>query len=145
MKKIIFLLIVVLLSNLFSEEKLSAKVVGINGVAQFKTRDNPRYKTLKLNQIIYQNYTLRLGNNSSMEILLESGTVLKVRDNSVFLLKDFIKDSFNNIFKVKIRMFSGKLRALVNKLQKSESYFKIETPTSVAGVRGTDFIVEANK
>ena len=57
-----------------------------------------------------------------------------------FEIKEFSVDSEGASRTVVIRTFRGMLRSVVSKGYLGKSRYEIETPTAVAGVRGTDFI-----
>jgi len=81
---------------------------------------------------------IKTGNDSTIEILLQDKSVLKIGAQSDFLIQTWNFDpksgSKNGLFK----LFSGKVMAVVTKLSGSSS-FQIITNNGVASVRGTKF------
>jgi hypothetical protein len=74
------------------------------------------------------------------EIVLEDGSVLKMKDKSMMLIDRMEKRkkpalSVINSFKVR----TGKVLGCVRKMSSADSKFIVETPTAVAGIRGTVF------
>ncbi|MDO9391894.1 MAG: FecR family protein [bacterium] len=74
------------------------------------------------------------------EIVLEDGSVLKMKDKSLLLIQRMEKQkkpsmSVVNSFKVR----TGKVLGCVRKMSSLDSKFLVETPTAVAGIRGTVF------
>ena len=74
------------------------------------------------------------------EIVLEDGSVLKMKDKSLLLIQRMEKQkkpsvSVVNSFKVR----TGKVLGCVRKMSSLDSKFVVETPTAVAGIRGTVF------
>lgn len=67
------------------------------------------------------------------------GSLLKLTENSTIRIDENILDSKSRVLKVAVE--SGKLSSTISKLSKSSSV-TFTTPTSVAGVRGTHFILE---
>ena len=74
------------------------------------------------------------------EIVLEDGSVLKMKDKSLLLIERMEKSkkpsiSVVNTFKVR----TGKVLGCIRKVASLDSKFIIGTPTAVAGIRGTVF------
>jgi hypothetical protein len=79
---------------------------------------------------------------SEAEIVLEDGSVLKMKDKSLLLIQRMEKQkkpsvSVVNSFKVR----TGKVLGCVRKMSSLDSKFLVETPTAVAGIRGTVFAI----
>ncbi len=76
--------------------------------------------------------------NDGSFISLSQGTRMKI-NRSVYAVKQKTRSSFLN-------MVSGKARFVVKKfVDARHSEFKVKTRTSVAGVRGSDFIINASE
>lgn len=88
--------------------------------------------------------TVRTGPDSRARIVTEDDNTLILTQNSVLTIgraeSNYEDDSQNSDF----NLDSGKVRAIVTKLATSNSSFQIKTPTAVAGVRGTDYVVEVD-
>jgi hypothetical protein len=74
------------------------------------------------------------------EIVLDDGSVLKMKDKGLMLIDRMEKQkkpslSVVNSFKVR----TGKVLGCVRKMSSADSKFIVETPTAVAGIRGTVF------
>lgn len=83
------------------------------------------------------------GEAGAAAITLRDGTVLSIGPDSVVDLTEFRFDSTTEEGSVLISLLRGSLRVvtgLISKLKPEQ--VKITTPTTVIGVRGTDFIVE---
>ena len=77
---------------------------------------------------------------SEAEIVLEDGSMLKMKDKSLLLIERMEKSkkptiSVVNSFKVR----TGKVLGCIRKMGSRDSKFTIGTPTAVAGIRGTVF------
>lgn len=76
--------------------------------------------------------------NDGSFITLSSGTEMKI-NKSVYAPKQKTRSSF-------LKMIAGKARFVVKKfVDARHSEFKVKTKTSVAGVRGSDFIIDASE
>jgi hypothetical protein len=88
---------------------------------------------------------IQTGADSAVAITLKDGTVLSVGPESVVDLGEFAFNATTQEGNVLVRLLRGTVRmatGLIAKLQPEQ--VKVTTPTSVIGVRGTDFIVEEN-
>lgn len=83
---------------------------------------------------------MRTHARSRAEIRLGDGILIRLKENTVFKLERFKsrKDTLN----VALRLLKGKILLKVAKLG-SGSRVRVRTPTAVAAVRGTMFVVEA--
>ncbi|MFV0679364.1 FecR domain-containing protein [Ottowia sp.] len=89
--------------------------------------------------------TILTGTNSAAAVTLKDGTVLSVGPDSSVDLKDFAFNSTTQDGNVLVNLMRGTLRMATGLIAKVKPQnVKVTTPTTVVGVRGTDFIVEAN-
>ena len=86
--------------------------------------------------VLHGGDTVLTGADARLEILLPSGSVLRIGENSKLALGDAVPQK---AFSAKLLL--GNLWARVHKLISGET-FHIETENAVAGVRGTEFRVE---
>ncbi|MBQ6656189.1 MAG: FecR domain-containing protein [Ottowia sp.] len=83
------------------------------------------------------------GADGMTSLVLKDGTVLSIGNNSTFDLAQFKFDSTTHEGNVLVSLLRGSMRmvtGLIAKLKPED--VKVVTPTTVIGVRGTDFIVE---
>ena len=86
---------------------------------------------------------LHTGPDGAASILLKDGTVLTVGPNSTVDLRRFQFDSTTQEGHFALDLIKGSVRVITGLLARmNPELFKVHTPTSVVGVRGTDFIVE---
>ena len=93
--------------------------------------------------------TLKTGPNSSAVIELGDGSRIKVLPNSLaevvtnrnYAMRDASSSGSTNWFSGLMRLSEGALEALASKTAKRATPLKIATPTSIVGVRGTEFRV----
>jgi hypothetical protein len=81
---------------------------------------------------------VRTGATGRAKLLLEDGTVLNLGDDSRLKLTKYILDPTNGRDGL-FELVRGTVRAWVTKLRNPKSKFDVQTPTAVAGVRGTDY------
>ena len=91
----------------------------------------------------------KTGANSSAVIELGDGSRIKLLPNSLaeivtnknYAMRDASRSGSTNWFSGLMRLTEGALEALASKTAKRATPLQIETPTSVVGVRGTEFRV----
>ncbi len=84
------------------------------------------------------------GPNSAAAITLQDGTVFAVGSNASVDLTHYIFDTSSQNGSLLLNLLQGTLRMVTGIMGKTNpELIKVTTPTSVVGVRGTDFIVEA--
>lgn len=85
------------------------------------------------------------GPDSTAAVVLKDGTILSIGPDSSVDLSQFEFNTTTHEGNMLVSLAQGSLRmvtGLIAKLQPEK--VQVTTPTSVIGVRGTDFIVEAN-
>ena len=83
------------------------------------------------------------GANGMTSLVLKDGTVLSLGNNSTFDLAQYQFDSTTHEGNVLVSLLSGSMRMVTGLIAKLKpEQVKVQTPTTVIGVRGTDFIVE---
>jgi hypothetical protein len=88
---------------------------------------------------------IQTGVDSAAAITLADGTIMSIGPNSVVELQSFRFDPATNDGNVLVNVVRGTLRMVTGMIAKVKpEQVKVTTPTTVIGVRGTDFIVEVN-
>ena len=89
---------------------------------------------------------LSTGPQGAATLTLKDGTVLTMGPNTTMDLRQFQFDSTTQQGNFLLDLLQGSVRVVTGLLAKvNPERFKVQTPTSVVGVRGTDFIVETEK
>jgi hypothetical protein len=87
---------------------------------------------------------LQTGAAGAASIQLKDGTVLTMGPNTTMDLSRFNFDSTTQQGHFVLDLLQGSVRVITGLLARiNPELFKVQTPTSVVGVRGTDFIVHA--
>lgn len=89
---------------------------------------------------------VRTKSDGKAEILFNDGTNLKLAPETRIKIDEYTFNQDNTRSKAFLNLLRGKVRAVVSKTKNlpvstSSSSFNVQTPTAVAGVRGTDFFV----
>lgn len=83
------------------------------------------------------------GERSTAALTLRDGSLLSMGPNSQLTLSEFSFDATTHEGNVLLSLLHGSLRVVTGLIAKLRpEQVKITTPTTVIGVRGTDFIVE---
>lgn len=69
-------------------------------------------------------------------------SMVEMEENTIMLLSELIMDRDNSIQKTMLDVEIGRILISAEKIQDKDSNFRVKTPTSVVGVRGTTFAVE---
>ena len=89
---------------------------------------------------------LSTGPQGAATLTLKDGTVLTLGPNTTMDLSQFQFDSTTQQGNFLLDLLRGSVRVVTGLLVKiNPDRFKVQTPTSVVGVRGTDFIVETEE
>ncbi len=88
---------------------------------------------------------LQTGRQGAVNLVLRDGTVLAVGPNSEVDLSEFQFNATTQEGSALVNLLRGSVRVITGLMVKTQpERFQVRTPTAVVGVRGTDFIVEAN-
>jgi len=102
-------------------------------------------KTLnaKAGSLLQVSDTIVTGPDSTVGITLEDGTLLSAGPNSSLALNKFMFDSTTNKVALDATLKHGTLAVVSGKLSKtSPDAVTYRTPTTILGVRGTEFVIE---
>jgi len=93
----------------------------------------------------FLNDVVRTKHRSRTQLHFVDDSVLNMGPDFMVKIKEYVYDEENGVRKAILSSLRGTVRATVAKLgADADSVFEIETPTAVASVRGTDFIVRVN-
>lgn len=86
------------------------------------------------------------GPKGAAAVTLKDGTVVSVGPNSSLDLTHYVFDPTSQNGSLLLNLIQGTVRMVTGIMGKTNpDLIKLTTPTSVVGVRGTDFIVEATQ
>lgn len=90
---------------------------------------------------VHEKDTIKTRNRGHVKILFDDGNVANIKPASEVIVQEY---SMGKDKRALLNLIKGKVRSKVKqKYEGSEtSYFKVRTKSAVAGVRGTDFVVE---
>ena len=130
--KLLFISIFLLCSNLIASK--IAVATKVNGDVEIMPVDTKDFSKLKPGTVLSDGDKIRTGNSGFAAIIfIDDKSILKLKGNSEATIAG--QRTSASISK-KINMDSGTVRATITKQNVN---FVIQTPTSVASVKGTDF------
>mgnify|MGYP003319406498 FL=1 len=130
--KLLFISILLLPSNLIASK--IAVATKVNGDVEIMPVDTKDFSKLKPGTVLSDGDKIRTGNSGFAAIIfIDDKSILKLKGNSEATIAG--QRTSASISK-KINMDSGTVRATITKQNVN---FVIQTPTSVASVKGTDF------
>ena len=84
---------------------------------------------------------MRTGSGDRAKLILRDDSVLDIAPGTEIVVDDMVVDTSQQKIQSAIRLFQGRVRAWVSDAyHQPRAHYEIETPTAVAGVRGTEFI-----
>lgn len=92
---------------------------------------------------VYVSDKVRSGGDGSFGVTLKDNTLLSAGPNSLIIINKFAYDTTTNLGAMSIGVRKGTLAVATGKIAKATpESVDFHTPTSVLGVRGTEFVVE---
>jgi hypothetical protein len=85
---------------------------------------------------------LRTGSDGKLRVLFRDDSVIDLGESSSLVVDKQVFDPAASSFSSLLRLVSGRARAFVSEYYRNPgAAYQVETPTAVAGVRGTSFLV----
>lgn len=150
MKRAVFVFTLVLIGTLvsygFAEEvKRTARVVDLRGEAELKLMEEEGWIPLEIGSILNEGDIVRTKADSWLLLNLNGmgeTAAVEVKEDSQLKLLELLADEEEGTQKTLLDLAIGKVLIRAKKLHAPESSFEVKTPTSIVGVRGTEFAVE---
>lgn len=136
-KTCVFLL--VLMVTTFAIEPAGTIQNMIGSVEQNPARA-PGWKPARLRAKVFLNDQLRTEVESSTELLWANGGVLRMAEQSSLTVTEQPKEE--NSLDPGLKVLKGRVWANMHKISNTGKQFSVESPTAVAGIRGTIFRVD---
>jgi len=142
----VLVLVMFLASPAFAEEvQRTAKVIDITGDAQIKPLEAGDWMAAEAGSILNVGDILKTA--SGCEVILNVNgngetAIITVSENTKLMFTDLVMDTDDGTEKTLVELAVGQILIKAQKLHTPESQFEVKTPTSLVGVRGTEFAVK---
>lgn len=140
MKKIVLILIpVCFLFFVASSYAAAGKIAKMSGEVSYREKANIPYQKAKEGMEFKVGDWIKTGKNGWAKLSLSDGSTFTLANNTeleidTFLISDKKKQGVFNLS-------HGKLRATVTRLAGQQTNYKVKSPTAVAGIKGTEFLM----
>lgn len=103
---------------------------------------NGKVQPAKVKDLIQEKDEIRTGAGGELSLQLSSGVLVKVAANSSLLIEGIARDEKGST--LALRLNNGTLLGKASKESGKDLNLTVHSPTAIAGVRGTEFIVDVN-
>lgn len=114
-----------------------ATIKNIIGQVEVSSTGQAKWRPARVEMYVSMGNDVRTFVESSADLQLESGTVIKIGENTVMTVSKLLQGSGDGAANTGMKVGTGKIWANVKKLTNANSTFEVETPTAVASIRGT--------
>ncbi|MCX7724666.1 MAG: FecR domain-containing protein [Thermodesulfovibrio sp.] len=138
MKIVIFIILSILYLSSTAYGAIG-EIEKVDGTVLYRENKATTYKKAKAGLTINADYWIKTEPKSWTVIKLIDGSKFTLSDNTELEISEYLleKGKKNGVFYVT----QGKLRATVVKLTGQATNYKVKTPTAVAGIKGTEFLM----
>ncbi|MDP2167435.1 MAG: FecR domain-containing protein [Thermodesulfovibrionales bacterium] len=117
----------------------AGKIAKLSGEVSYRKMNNIPYQPAKKDTQLEQGYWIKTGTDGWASVELSDGSKLTLANGTELEITEFVigKGKKDGVFSIT----KGKLRASVTRLAGEKVNYKVKSPTAVAGVRGTEFMI----
>ena len=134
---IIICIIGIVLFVVLSPEVVKAQLIIESGDVQVK-HEGGSWSSAENGMLLYQSDIVKTGDNTTSSIILFESSIIRLDSNTEVMLKEIIQEAGKT--SVTIQQDAGRTWNTVLKVSGIDDY-EVQTPTTVASVRGTSFDV----
>jgi uncharacterized protein YfaP (DUF2135 family) len=133
---LIFLVLVSSILNVYAQN--SAKVSFVLGSVKVMSSGQSKWKKAAYNMNINKGDRIQTSLNARIELKMPDGSVIKVNENSIFDITEIKVSKTEKKDEMSFSLFAGSIWAKFKKLVNSRQSRKIESPSAVVAIRGTE-------
>ncbi|MBI1911631.1 MAG: FecR domain-containing protein [Deltaproteobacteria bacterium] len=133
-----FLILLLLIIFPVSSFASVGSIEKMSGTSYFRQKGSDKWAVAGIGQPVDAGDKVKTGPDGRMSLKFIDGSKLNVGNSSELEITEFLLRKRNR--SAVFSLSTGKARAIINKFSGSTD-IKVKTPTSVSGVKGTDFIV----
>src|SRR5215510_12100739 len=121
------------------EDQRLGTVLAVEGTAEVRAANATTWEPLQFRAALFPNDTVRTAANSKVKVLLRDDSIMTLAERSEMQFTEFLLTPQQRRTIVSLTL--GKLRVVTTKIFGAGSATEVRTANTVAGVRGTTFIV----
>ena len=121
------------------EDQRIGTVLAVEGTAEVRAAQATIWESLQFRAAIFSNDTVRTAANSKVKVLLRDDSIMTLAERSEIQFTEFFLTPQQR--RTIIGLTLGKLRMVTTRIFGASSATEVRTANTVAGVRGTTFIV----
>jgi len=141
----IFLLTIFMSGTVYAvnEDEFSATLVEYGGDVFLQKPGEEDWLPIDNDIAIEEGDRIKTGNDSFAEILMDDGSLIRLDEDSSTTVTELSVDSEGKKISSRLFLWVGRILSNVAGFKHRKSKFEVYTKTAVAGVRGTEFVIEA--
>jgi len=120
---------------------ITARAIVVEGMVTLFAADKEVGRRVAVDSSFAEGDRVVTGDNSALEIEFGTGDRVRVDESSEMTIQSLHSDDTGSTFSI-FNLALGRVRSFVTKLASGDSKFEYHTKTAIAGVAGTDFVVE---
>jgi hypothetical protein len=139
------LILIIFLGFDFAEASQCGLFIIVKGNVQIKT-NKKKWRKAKIGKKVCEGNRIKTPSGGMAKIVMKDKNILTLSSSTqIHIFKYKIADS-SPTKQVHLNLIYGKVRSLVKQKYKGKNeHFRVQTPSAVAGVRGTDFLTSFDK
>lgn len=137
------ILIISLFISTLTSQNIPTRVNEIMGRGQYRETGTQAWKNIVKNTVLNEGVTIRTSRTAFVEIIIKDIGKVYLQKDCVLVLKRLRRSESGKV-EILLRVMSGKIRASLD-VSFPYPFFLVETGHGRASVKGTDFIIEANR
>ena len=107
------------------------------GETEYSKKDSSEWHEIEIGSVLKEGQSVRTGFDGVVDLKFTNGTVMRITENSFLALDDI------SLTKISVNLRNGGLVSRFTKIFSNQK-FSIDTPSMVAGIRGTELIINTD-
>lgn len=136
---VVWLVLVFCLSSIAYANTDAIVLTQVSGTVSFRDRDNVPYKPAKAGNILQSGWWIKTDKDGLAHLQLPDGSKITVSNNTEIQVSELVLTKTKR--EGTINITQGKIKVNVSKVPDIKTAYTVKSPTAVAGVRGTEFMM----
>jgi len=130
-------------ANQPEETQTTGRLVKMEGIINFRPSFDEIWKPATLQTMVGAGGWLQTARGAKAVLSFGKEAVITIGEDATLEVKE-VEVEPDGAIRVRTNLTRGKIWSLVEKLKSEKSRYEVETPTAIAGVRGTTFMVNVD-